>query len=134
MALLHAHGLHRAALALSVIGNLWCIPMFLAAGVIGSLSVTDRTLGDFLENLLVGGSIGLMLGVLAGVWLRRRLPRAAWLVTLPMAAALAGISSYPAVAMTPLGAFIQNQRYELSGQAAADRAEAARPRQAAAQD
>ena len=58
--LLGASGWPRAAHAVGVAGNLWCLPMFLVAGMLGEPAgeVTPRAVGDLLESVHVGGRTG----------------------------------------------------------------------------
>lgn len=103
--LLGARGWARAALVLGVVGNLWCLPMFLVANMLGEPAgeIAGSDIGDFLEFLLVGGGIGLVLGGLALAWRSLRGHGLVQVLALPLSAALAGTSFYPLIAATGVG-------------------------------
>lgn len=127
--LLLTRGWRKAGIALALAGNVWCVPMGFLVLMLGEPAgrVTSESVEELLEHLLVGGGVGLIGGSVGVVWSRRRGGRSVSPFGLPLATALAAVSFYPALYLTPIGPTAAHVRYELSGRAAADRAEAARP-------
>ena len=68
---------------------------------VAELSISDTVIGDVVEQVLIGGGIGLLVGVPVSAWIWFCERRSSWPFTVMLAMALAGISFYPALSLTP---------------------------------